>query len=219
MLTRVLVAINVVAFLWEQFTGAFDSDTGLIAHGALLGRAVMAGEWWRIFTAAFLHGGVMHILFNMFALWQVGSMVELIYGRVRMGILYFLAALGSGLVVTYFTPDDVTVGASGAIFGLFGALAVAGFRLGAPGRALMRQTVGIIIINLVLSYTLPNISKTGHIGGLIAGAIVGFILFRAPRLQPQPEPALVYARPIDPRSDPGVMTIEHPPLDEPTTRP
>jgi rhomboid protease GluP len=212
-LTRILVAINVIAFVWENASGALSTDSSLVSHGALVGTAVQHGEWWRILTAAFLHGGVMHIVFNMIALWQVGTFVEMIYGTPRMGLIYAISLVGSGLLVTYATPNDVTVGASGAIFGLFGALLVAGLRLGQPGRALLKQSAGIIAINLVISFTIPNISKEGHIGGLVAGIIAAFILYRQPRAVSSQVPvaaeAPVYAQRIDPQADAGVTTIEH----------
>jgi rhomboid protease GluP len=211
-LTRVLVAINVIAYIWEKLTGALNSNDALEAHGALVGTDVLAGQWWRIFTSAFLHGSEIHILFNMIALWQVGTFIELIYGTPRMAIIYTISALGCGLAVTYFTPNDVTVGASGAIFGLFGALGVAALRMGQRGRAILQQTIGIIVINLIIGFTLPNISNAGHIGGLVLGTISGLALFRTPR---PVAAAPVYAQRIDPRYDPGVVTIEHPPLDEP----
>jgi rhomboid protease GluP len=129
-----------------------------------------------------------------------------------MAVIYALSALGSGLAITYFTPNDYTIGASGAIFGLFGALAVAGVRMGERGREIMKQTIGIIVINLVIGFTLPNISNAGHIGGLVFGTLSGLALFRLPKPAPA---APVYAQRIDPRYDPGVVTIEHPPLDEP----
>jgi rhomboid protease GluP len=211
-LTRALVAINVVAYLWERLTGALTSNDALIAHGALLGVLVERGEWWRIFSSAFLHGSDLHILFNMIALWQVGTFVEMIYGSSRMALIYVISMVGSGLLVTAWTPYDVTVGASGAIFGLFGALLVAGMRLGKPGRVLVQQSMWIIVLNLLISFTIPGISYAGHIGGLVAGFVAGWLVFRRPRQAPA---QAVYATRIDPRNDPGVITIEQPPDDEP----
>jgi rhomboid protease GluP len=215
-LTRVLVAINVIAYLCERFVWGLD-PTSLAAHGGLVGYDVQNGEWWRIITSAFLHGSDMHIIFNMIALYQVGTYVELIYGTGRMAIMYFLAAIGGGLAVTYLTPDVVTIGASGAIFGLFGALAVAGFRLGPRGRSIMQQTTGIIVINLAIGlWPGSNISVVDHIGGLIVGTLCGLALYRTPRqLVPVAPQGPEYAQRIGP--DPGVVTIEHPPLD-PTAR-
>ena len=214
MLTRILVAINVIVYLFERLVWGLDPNS-LYAHGGLYGPVLANGQWWRILTSAFLHGSDMHILFNMIALFQVGTFVELIFGTPRMAIIYFLAAIGGGVAVTYFTPDVVTIGASGAIFGLFGALAVAGFRLGARGRSIMQQTTGIIVINLAISlWPGSNISIADHIGGLVVGTLCGLVLFRIPR----PRVAVGqpggpgYAQRIGP--DPGVVTIEHVPPGE-----
>lgn len=215
MLTRVLVAINVIVYLWERF-GIGTSANALADHGGLVGYEVIRGEWWRIFTSGFMHGSDMHILFNMIALFQVGTFVEMIYGAPRMLFIYLLAMVGGGLAVTYYTPDVVTIGASGAIFGLFGALATAGFRLGAPGRQMMQQTIGIIIINIVISFWPgSNISVADHLGGLLVGTLSSFVLWR-PRVrvvvdEPQGQGA-PYAHRIGP--DPGTVTIEHGPVDE-----
>jgi membrane associated rhomboid family serine protease len=214
-LTRVLVAINVIVYLWEQLTGFNSLEMG----GGLIPSYVEAGQWWRIFTSAFLHADLMHIAFNMFALFQVGTFVEMIYGAPRMAIIYTLAALGGGIAVVYFAPDVPTIGASGAIFGLFGALAVAGLRLGQPGRQILQQSTGIIVINLIISF-FPgsNISYQDHIGGLIAGTLCGLLLFRIPRprVAVQSE-GTAYAQRIGP--DPGVVTIEHAPQPDPSEHP
>jgi rhomboid protease GluP len=181
MLTRLLIAANVLVFLWELSRGDTGNGQVLVNDGALYGPAVAAGEWWRIFSAAFLHAGWLHIATNMFALYQVGTFVELLYGRARMAIVYVLAIIGSGIAVYFFSYPDPTVGASGAIFGLFGALTAAGLRLGKPGRELVQQSAGIIILNLVLGFTVFRfVSNAAHIGGLLAGAMVGFALYRMP---------------------------------------
>jgi membrane associated rhomboid family serine protease len=209
-LTRLLVAVNVIAYLYEQLAGSDKVEM----QGGMVGVYVLAGQWWRIFTSAFLHADLMHIAFNMFALYQVGSFVEMIYGTPRMAIIYVLSIVGSGIGVLLFAPDVLTIGASGAIFGLFGALAVAGSKLGEPGAAIMKQTTGIIVINLIIGF-LPgsNISYQAHIGGLLVGIVCGFALFRMPRPRVAVEQGPVYAQRIDPY-DPGVVTIEHPPITE-----
>ncbi len=220
MLTRVLLAINVIVYLWERTTGVLTNNVTLETHGALFGPDVLAGEWWRMFTAAFMHFDDMHILFNMIALLSVGTYVEAIYGAPRMAIVYALSIVGGGLAVTYFSPDVITLGASGAIFGLFGALAVAGLRLGQRGRDIMRQTTAIIVINLVVGF-IPgsNISIVDHVGGLIAGTICGVLLFRTPRPRVAVASEPAYAQRIDPRDDPGAVTIEHPPLESTESQP
>ena len=182
MLTRLLIAANVLVFFWELSSGDTSDGRVLVRDGGLYGPYVAAGEWWRIFSAAFLHAGWLHIATNMFALYQVGTFVELLYGRARMAIIYVIAIIGSGIAVYFFNYDAPTVGASGAIFGLFGALTAAGLRLGKPGRDLVQQSAGIIILNLVLGFTVFRfVSNAAHIGGLVAGALFGFLLFRLPQ--------------------------------------
>lgn len=210
MLTRLLVAVNVIVYLWENVSGMDAAEMS----GGLIPSYVLAGQWWRIITSAFLHADIMHIAFNMFALWQVGSFVEKIYGTPRMAIIYTLAAVGGGIAVVYFAPNVPTIGASGAIFGLFGALAVAGLRLGQPGRQILQQSTGIIVINLLISF-FPgsNISYQDHIGGLIVGTLCGLLLFRMPRRRvPVQAEGPAYAQRIGP--DPGVVTIEHAPVSD-----
>jgi membrane associated rhomboid family serine protease len=206
-ITNVLVAINVVAYIWLTSTGGLSSDTALLDHGALLGIAcTQGGQWWRIVTGAFLHGGLLHIAFNMFALFQVGNIVEQLFGKVRYVALYTVSMVGAGLAVVYVAPNDLTVGASGAIFGLFGALVAVGLRLGKRGRGLIGQVLPIVVINLVLTFTIPNISAAGHVGGLITGLLAGLVLFMAPRQR-----AYAYAYVAGPDEAAPVATIEEPP--------
>jgi rhomboid protease GluP len=190
-LTRALVFANIAVYVWMTLTGAYTSDPSLVNHGALYGPYVRGGDWWRLFTAAFVHANLMHILFNMIALWQVGSIVETIFGARRMAALYVIAILGSGWAVVYFSPNEATVGASGAIFGLFGAMVSAGLRLGARGRALVMQTLPIIGINLVFTFSVPGISAAAHIGGLVSGFLAGYVLFRVPRRERELVPVAV----------------------------
>ncbi|MBV9440561.1 MAG: rhomboid family intramembrane serine protease, partial [Candidatus Eremiobacteraeota bacterium] len=138
-LTNLLIAINVVAFVWLTTTGGLSNDRALYDHGALFGPAALQGQWWRIVTAAFLHGGIMHVGLNMLALYQVGNLVESILGRARFAAIYALSLIGSGLAVVIVTPNELTIGASGAIFGLFGALVAIGLRAGPRGRGLVGQ--------------------------------------------------------------------------------
>jgi rhomboid protease GluP len=179
--TNVLIAINVIAFVWEIATGGWGSDSLSLREGALYGPLVARGQWWRIVTSAFLHGGIVHIAFNMFALFQVGRFLEMLIGSRRMLTIYAISMVGSGLAVYFFAYDQVTIGASGAIFGIFGALVAIGFQLGERGRSLVMQTLPIIGINLFIGFTVPNISNAGHIGGLLTGFVAGFALVRIRR--------------------------------------
>jgi rhomboid protease GluP len=179
--TIALVGINVLAFVWEEFTGALASQQALYAHGALCKLCVLEDhQWWRIVTSAFLHGGIPHIALNMFALLQIGTFVESLLGSWRMLAIYLVAMVGGGLGVVYFGPgDSVTVGASGAIFGLFGALLAIGVRMGPRGKALISQTVPVVAINLVFTFAVPFISKEAHIGGLVCGFLAGLVFYYA----------------------------------------
>jgi membrane associated rhomboid family serine protease len=207
-LTNLLVLVNVLAFVWELSTGGPDYD-----HGYLIGRAVVnEGQWWRLFTAAFLHGSIPHVALNMLALYQVGNIVERLFGKLRFALLYVICIVGSGLAVVYFNFNQPTLGASGAIFGLFGALVAVGFRLGPRGRSLIGQVVPIVAINLVFTFAVPGISAAAHIGGLVTGFIAGFILF----MMPSREKERAYAYAFAPAADAqGVVTIDQPPEPEP----
>jgi len=191
--TRVLIGLNVIAYLWCSVTGAsfingFGDDRTLVDHGALFGPLAVQGQWWRIFSAGFLHQGLLHIALNMFALYQVGTLVEYLMGARRMLLLYFIAMLGSGLAVIWFNFDQPTLGASGAIFGLFGALVAIGLQLGKPGRSLIAQVLPVIGINLLFGFSVANISNAAHIGGLLSGFFAGLVLFMTVRRRIVAEP-------------------------------
>jgi membrane associated rhomboid family serine protease len=192
--TSALIALNVLVFLWEIASGAvslggFTTDSAIARAGAVSHDLVLdRGEWWRVISAAFLHGGLMHVAFNMFALAQLGTFIERLTGSRRMFAIYAISLIGAGLAVVCFGGDAPTVGASGAIYGLFGALIAIGLRLGREGRALTSATLPILLINLVLTFTIPMISIAGHLGGLVSGFAVGLALQRRPALVAREEP-------------------------------
>ncbi len=189
MITRFLIALNVIAFGWELLTlgpGIFSGNVsleGLAADGALVPVLVTQyHEWWRLISGAFLHGSLLHIGVNMFSLFVLGRFIEMAIGSPKMLAVYALALIGSSLGVAYFSdPNTVTVGASGAIYGLFGALFAIGLRLGKPGMALIRDNIGILAINLVFTFAVPGISKVAHLGGLLVGFLVTLPLYTPPR--------------------------------------
>ena len=188
-ITNFLILVNVLAYIWEVTTGGPDAD-----HGQLVGVAVVQyGEWWRIFTAAFLHANLLHIAFNMFALYQVGNVVEALYGKVRFILLYVVAIVGSGLAVVAFNYDIPTLGA-----------------LGQRGRSLIWQVLPIIGLNLVFTVSVPGISIAAHVGGLLTGFVAGLVLFMMPAARPTPAYAYAAAHEeLVPAHE--VETIEHPP--------
>ena len=175
--TYTLIAANVVMFVLQI------SVPGLQRELVLQSYAVADGELYRLLTSAFLHYGPAHILFNMWALYVVGPPLEAALGRLRFSALYLLSALGgSVLVYLLSSPVAQTAGASGAIFGLFGAIFVVGKRLNTD----VRWVVAIIAINLAFTFVIPlvssqNISWQGHIGGLVSGAVIATAYAYAPR--------------------------------------
>jgi rhomboid protease GluP len=193
LVTYTLVAINIAAYIWVAFTGSFGDTRSLVEHGALYGPLVARGEYWRILTSAFLHGGLLHIALNMFALVQVGTYLEALVGSARMLAIYTIALIGSGIAVVLFSPNDVTVGASGAIFGIFGALVAVGIRLGPAGRGLIGQTLPIVGLNLAFGFSMANVSNAGHIGGLVSGFLAGLAIFMTQR-RPQYEQEMLAAQ-------------------------
>jgi membrane associated rhomboid family serine protease len=170
--TLTLIGVCVVAYVAQVAVPGFEQDF------FNLGIAVADGEYYRLLTAAFLHGSTLHLLFNMLALYLLGPGLEAALGRARFIALYFLSALG-GSVVSYAlaSPLQPSLGASGAIFGLFGAALVVSRRLNAD----VAGIAVVIGINLVLSFTIPNIDWRAHIGGLVVGAIIAVAFAYAPQ--------------------------------------
>lgn len=197
--TTFLIIANALAFVFEfvklgpgVLSGEF-TEQGLIDIGTTIPRLVLQnGEWWRVVTGGFLHLSFLHIAINMYSLYVLGRFVEAIAGSTRMAILYAISLVGSGLAVVYFSsPDIPTAGASGAIFGMFGALFAIGFKLGKPGMDLVKANIGILIINLIFTFAVPGISAWAHVGGLIIGFIATYALYSPPRVA---HPTVVDAR-------------------------
>jgi membrane associated rhomboid family serine protease len=177
--SQTIVVLNVVVFVLGLALGQgyLQGRFGQIA-GAPGVYGVADGEYYRLLTAAFLHAGVFHILMNMFALAQLGPVLEAALGRLRFTALYVLSALG-GSVLSYLLSDpfQLGVGASGAIFGLFGAYYVVVRRLGGETRSI----VTLLAINLVITFTIPIIDWRAHLGGLVVGAVVATAFSYVPR--------------------------------------
>jgi membrane associated rhomboid family serine protease len=171
LVTRSLIAANVIIYLITASQGAGINSPGgsLFVKWALFGPAVAQGDWWRLITAAFLHASVIHIGLNMYVLWIIGSPVEQYLGRARFLALYFVSGLAGSAGALVVTPLAVTVGASGAIFGILGALLIIEWQT--TGR-LAGNAMTWIVINLALSFVISNVSIGGHIGGLIGGILV-----------------------------------------------
>jgi len=167
-----LIAINVVIFaITVAQAGRVNGNASapLFEQWGLSPTAVAGGELWRLFTSGFLHFGLIHLAFNMIALWVIGRDLEQVLGQARFLVVYFVSLLGGSLVVFLFeNPGSVTAGASGAVFGLMGGLAVVLLRL----RRSPWPALSIILLNVVISFVVPGISILGHLGGLLFGAAV-----------------------------------------------
>ncbi|HZT53939.1 MAG TPA: rhomboid family intramembrane serine protease [Gaiellaceae bacterium] len=170
--TRILIAINVAVYLLTvaQGGGHFDAPGGSVFLKMILyGPWVAHGGWWRLATAMFLHANILHIAFNMLALYVIGTPVEQYLGRTRYLGLYLVSGLAGSAGGLLQAPATPILGASGAIFGILGAMLILEWQV--TGR-LAGNAMTWIVINLAISFTIPNISWGGHIGGLIGGILV-----------------------------------------------
>lgn len=181
--TVYIIAICVAVYLVEvAFSRSLDpSVNALFVLGALNGQAVFAGQWWRMLASVFLHGGVLHIAFNMWALFNLGILGEILYGRRNYTILYLLCGLGGSALSIIWHPNQVGVGASGAIFGIAGALLPAlKFQRNPRVAAALRGSFGsiglFVIYNLLFGAAVPFIDNAAHLGGLITGIVTGYFL-------------------------------------------
>ena len=179
--SMVLIGINVVAFVVTALLArsAMDLSTSeLYLRGGLIPVEVASGEYWRLLTSAFLHGSLIHIATNMISLYILGIPLERILGRGRFLLIYLLSLLGSSVSVMVFgAPVSLNIGASGAIYGLMGALLVTFKRL----RYDLRQLLIILALNVYITFQFPGISWQGHLGGLVVGAIVGAAMVYPPQ--------------------------------------
>jgi membrane associated rhomboid family serine protease len=181
--TKALIVVNVAVFVLTAISAGNLSGEGgnLQAQLALFGPDIKYGHWWelyRLVSAGFLHFGPVHILFNMVILYRFGEMLETALGRVRFAGLYLASLLAGSFGALAISPHAFTGGASGAVFGLFGAAAIG---LHQRGINVWQSGVGgLIVVNLVLTFVVPGISIGGHLGGLVGGFVVGAFMLRVP---------------------------------------
>ncbi|MDY3798490.1 MAG: rhomboid family intramembrane serine protease [Bacilli bacterium] len=173
-ITYIIMGICFIMFL---ITG-MGNDTGvLIEYGANLDVLVKNGEYYRLLTSMFLHSGLFHLFFNMYALYIIGPQVESFFGKTKYLIIYLLSGISGSLLSVAFNVNTVSVGASGAIFGLFGALLYFGYNYrGYLGNVIKSQILPVVIINLIFGFISTGVDVAGHIGGLIGGIIVSSVL-------------------------------------------
>jgi membrane associated rhomboid family serine protease len=183
LITKILVGLNLAFFLVQLSVGErFDERFELLGLAYVPGlgsvEGVAEGQWYRLVTAMFLHGSVMHIAFNMLSLWWIGGPLEAALGRARYIALYAISGLaGSALTYLLAEPNQPSLGASGAIFGLFGATAILMRRLNYD----MRPVIALLVINLIFTFGWSNIAWEAHIGGLVGGVMIGYAMVHAPR--------------------------------------
>jgi len=170
-----IIAINFIVYIITMLPNIGDE---VFYTGASVNYLVGDGQWWRMITSLFLHGGFMHVLFNMFSLFLFGPELEKIAGKLRFLTIYFLAGI-FGNVATFVTQDPsyATVGASGAIYGIFGAFAALVYYTRHTMPQLKQVIMPLIIISVIITFLTPNINAAGHIGGLVTGFLLGLSYF------------------------------------------
>jgi membrane associated rhomboid family serine protease len=175
--TFILIGLNAIVFVAELLGGGLGGLNGggsLIQDAGLRGPEIADGDWWRVITGGFLHAGFLHLLLNMYVLYIAGSILEPGIGTPRFLGIYFVSLIAGSLGALIVDPNTVTVGASGAIFGLMAAVIVV-----ARGRGVeqLAQQFGLfVVLNLVLTFSISGISVGGHIGGLVGGAVAALLV-------------------------------------------
>jgi membrane associated rhomboid family serine protease len=190
--TQWLIGINVLVFLVATAAGAGLSSGGggaVFNHGDLYGYAIhVQHQYWRLVTSGFLHDGIFHILVNMVSLYFVGMTLEPAIGHRNFAVVYFVSLLGGSFGALLFSPAIPVVGASGAIFGIFGALIVVAR---ARGISIWQSGLGfVLLLNLFLSVSIRGIALGGHLGGLVVGLICGLLIVEVGERRRQPHLAL-----------------------------
>jgi membrane associated rhomboid family serine protease len=193
--TYVLIAINVIAFLWEVSAGGMSLTGGSLPntsgyafyHGVLFGPFLSGGihQYWRLVTSGFLHESFLHIALNMWSLWFVGRSLEPAIGRWAFAGIYMASLLAGSFGSLVFSPDVATLGASGAIFGVFGALIAIAHARHIP--LWQSGLLPVLLINFVFTITVPGVAIGGHVGGVIAGLIAGRLYVESTERRGQPK--------------------------------
>ncbi len=177
-ITYALLAINILVFIMMYVLGNGSQDViTLLNFGALNKELVLSGQVYRIFTSAFIHIGILHLILNMYALYVLGPQLENYFGKIKFIIIYLFSILSGSLVSLLFSSATISAGASGAIFGLLGAMLYFGYHYRVYlGTVLKSQIIPLIVINLAIGLATPQINDAAHIGGLIAGGFISMAL-------------------------------------------
>ena len=175
--TYILIGINVAIFILMNILGSSTNVVTLLKFGANYAPLIKAGEYYRLFTAAFLHIDILHLLCNMYALYIVGSQMESFLGKTKYLFVYIMSSIIGSLMSMVFMNDTISAGASGAIFGLFGSLLYFGYYYRIYlGNMLHSQIIPIILLNLALGFVISGVDVFAHIGGLVAGILATMIV-------------------------------------------
>ena len=175
--TYIIMAICIILFILMELSGGSTNSQTLLKYGANLDVLVKNGEYYRLFTCIFLHIGIMHLLCNMYSLYIIGREVENLFGKIKYIIIFILSGIFGSIMSLAFTHNTISAGASGAIFGLLGALLYFGMHYRTYlGEAIKRSIIPIIVINLIIGFFAEGIDLAAHIGGLVGGVLVAMMV-------------------------------------------
>lgn len=176
--TNIIIGINIIVFILEVYlSNSMENINSYVLWilGAKENYSIFNGEYYRLITCMFLHGGIMHIIFNMYALYSIGSIVEIWFGKIKYIVIYFISGIMGSIMSLYFS-ESMSVGASGAIFGLLGCVLVIAIKFrGRIGKDFLINIAGVIGINIFIGLKAIDIDNFGHIGGLIGGIVITLI--------------------------------------------
>ena len=175
--TYIIMAICIILFILMELSGGSTNSQVLLKYGANLDVLVKNGEYYRLFTCIFLHIGIMHLLCNLYSLYVIGREVENLFGKVKYIIIFILSGIFGSIMSLAFTHNTISAGASGAIFGLLGALLYFGMHYRTYlGEAIKRSIIPIIVVNLIIGFFAEGIDLAAHIGGLVGGVLVAMMV-------------------------------------------
>ncbi len=175
--TYIIMAVCIILFILMELSGGSTNSQILLKYGANLDILVKNGEYYRLFTCIFLHIGIMHLICNMYSLYVIGREVESLFGKVKYIIIFILSGIFGSIMSIAFTHNTISAGASGAIFGLLGALLYFGINYRTYlGEAIKRTIIPIIVVNLIIGFFAEGIDLAAHIGGLVGGVLVSMMV-------------------------------------------
>ena len=175
--TYIIMAICIILFILMELSGGSTNSQTLLKYGANLDVLVKNGEYYRLFTCIFLHIGIMHLLCNLYSLYVIGREVENLFGKIKYIIIFILSGIFGSIMSLAFTHNTISAGASGAIFGLLGALLYFGMHYRTYlGEAIKRSIIPIIVVNLIIGFFAEGIDLAAHIGGLVGGVLVAMMV-------------------------------------------